>query len=71
MPQRPGVYLFERRAAASPLYVGKSKNLRTRVRSYFTAGETRPRMGEMVGIAERVDPIVCATRWRPRSASSG
>src|SRR5690606_366233 len=41
--------------------VGKSSNLRNRVRSYFTAGETRPRIREMIGIAERVRPIVCAT----------
>ena len=35
--------------------------LRTRVRTYFTASETRSRMGEMVGIATTVDGIVCAT----------
>ncbi len=33
------------------LYVGTSKDLRTRVRTYFTASETRSRMGEMVGLA--------------------
>ena len=43
------------------LYVGKSKDLRTRVRSYFTASETRTRIGEMVGIAERSTGIECAT----------
>jgi DNA polymerase-3 subunit epsilon len=43
------------------LYVGKSKDLRSRVRTYFTAGETRGRMAEMVGLAARVDPVVCAT----------
>ena len=43
-----------------PLYVGTSRNLRTRVRQYFVASEMRTRMGEMVALAERVDPISCA-----------
>ncbi len=60
LPHAPGVYLF-RGPADEVLYVGTSRDLRTRVRRYFTAGETRSRMGEMVGLAERVEPIVCAT----------
>ena len=60
LPHAPGVYLF-RGPADEVLYVGTSRDLRTRVRRYFTAGETRSRMGEMVGLAERVDAIVCAT----------
>ena len=60
LPTLPGVYLF-RDAQGRVLYVGKSTNLRSRVRTYFTASETRTRMAEMVGIAERVDPVVCAT----------
>jgi DNA polymerase-3 subunit epsilon len=60
LPHAPGVYLF-RDAQDRVLYVGKSRDLRSRVRTYFTASEMRTRMAEMVGIAERVDPIVCAT----------
>lgn len=60
MPEAPGVYVF-RDAQGRPLYVGTSRNLRQRVRNYFTASETRARMSEMVGLAQRVDPIVCAT----------
>ncbi|GIH96466.1 DNA polymerase III subunit epsilon [Planobispora siamensis] len=60
VPSAPGVYVFEDERG-EPLYVGKSVNLRTRVRSYFTASETRPRIREMVGIAVRVRTIVCAT----------
>ena len=60
LPALPGVYLF-RDAAGRVLYVGKSTNLRGRVRQYFTASESRTRMAEMVGLAERVDPIVCST----------
>jgi DNA polymerase III subunit epsilon len=60
VPSDPGVYVFEDEGG-DPLYVGKSTNLRNRVRNYFTAGETRPRVREMIGIAERVRTIVCAT----------
>ncbi len=59
MPSAPGVYIF-RDAQGRPLYVGTSRNLRARVRQYFVASETRSRMGEMIGLAERVDPIECA-----------
>jgi len=60
LPAAPGVYLF-RDAQGRVLYVGKSIDLRSRVRTYFTASEMRSRMAEMVGLAERVDPVVCAT----------
>ncbi|WP_345893769.1 hypothetical protein [Nocardioides sp. TF02-7] len=43
------------------LYVGTSKDLRRRVRSYFTASETRSRIGEMVRLAASVTGIECAT----------
>ncbi|MBC6462214.1 DEDD exonuclease domain-containing protein [Actinomadura sp. HBU206391] len=60
LPSAPGVYVFED-ARGEILYVGKSTDLRSRVRSYFTASETRRRVREMIGIAERVRPIICAT----------
>jgi DNA polymerase-3 subunit epsilon len=60
LPHAPGVYLF-RDEREHVLYVGTSKDLRTRVRSYFTASETRSRMGEMVGLAASVTGIECAT----------
>lgn len=60
LPAGPGVYTFvDARGAA--LYIGTSRNVRTRVRSYFTAAETRARMTEMISIATRVDVIPCAT----------
>ncbi len=65
LPSAPGVYVFEDAQGAS-LYVGTSRNIRTRVRSYFTASEQRRRMAEMVGIATRVTPIVCATPLEAR-----
>ncbi len=60
LPHAPGVYLF-RDSRDRVLYVGTSKDLRSRVRTYFTASETRSRMGEMVGLADAVQGIVCAT----------
>ena len=60
LPREPGVYLFRDRQGRV-LYVGKSVDLRSRVRTYFTASEMRTRMAEMVACAERVDPVVCAT----------
>jgi DNA polymerase III subunit epsilon len=59
LPTGPGVYIF-RDGQGRPLYVGTSRNLRTRFRQYFVASETRSRMGEMIGLADRVDPIPCA-----------
>ncbi len=60
IPASPGVYIF-RDAHGRPLYVGKSRNLRSRVRNYFVASESRTRMAEMVVLSEKVDAIVCAT----------
>lgn len=59
LPQAPGCYVF-RDAQGEALYVGKSKDVRARVRNYFVSSETRSRMREMVGLAERVDAVICA-----------
>ncbi|MGI8665959.1 MAG: DEDD exonuclease domain-containing protein [Jatrophihabitans sp.] len=59
LPHAPGVYLFCD-STGGPLYVGTSKDLRSRVRQYFVASETRSRIGEMVGLAESVSAMVCA-----------
>src|SRR2546427_6567272 len=37
IPRSPGVYLYKD-AAGKIIYIGKAKNLRNRVRSYFQAG---------------------------------
>jgi DNA polymerase-3 subunit epsilon len=60
LPHAPGVYLFVD-DRDQVLYVGTSRDLRSRVRTYFTASETRSRMGEMVALASRVQGIVCAS----------
>lgn len=60
LPAAPGVYVF-RDSKDEPLYIGTSRNLRVRTRSYFTKAETRTRMGQMVMLAQRIEGIVCAT----------
>ena len=65
LPDAPGVYVFQD-AQGAALYVGTSRSIRTRVRTYFTASEQRRRMAEMVRLAERVVPIVCATALEAR-----
>jgi len=73
LPETAGVYLFVAEHEAGPrspggeaqrhvLYVGKSKNLRARVRTYFTAAEKRRRMDEMVRLATGVETIPCQTQ---------
>jgi len=59
VPGGPGVYVF-RGPRDEPLYVGTSTDLRTRVRSYFSASEQRSRMTEMIALAERVEALPCA-----------
>ena len=60
LPSTPGVYIF-RDPQESALYIGTSRNIAKRVRSYFTASEQRRRMADMIAIAERVEAITCAT----------
>ena len=59
IPHRPGVYLF-RGPADEVLYVGTATDLHRRVSQYFTGGEPRTRMREMVALAQRVDHVECA-----------
>lgn len=47
LPRAPGVYLFSD-ANGRVLYVGKATNLRQRVRSYFSTGETRRKIGSLL-----------------------
>ena len=61
LPQRPGVYLM-RDARADILYVGKAKQLRSRVRSYFGSERSlEPKVRAMVEQVATVDHIVTAS----------
>ena len=60
IPNAAGVYIFRDKTGAA-LYVGTSRNLRSRVRSYFTTAETRRRIRDMIALTDRIDVIVCST----------
>src|SRR5438445_12895875 len=58
IPTSPGVYLYKN-AEGEVIYVGKAKNLRSRVRSYFLLGRSEDaKTGTLVREAVDVDYIV-------------
>jgi excinuclease ABC subunit C len=61
LPVQPGVYLYKN-AAGEIIYVGKAKNLRSRVRSYFAegVGEANAKTGTLLREAVDLDYIVVA-----------
>jgi DNA polymerase-3 subunit epsilon len=58
LPRRAGVYLFRDRAG-TVIYVGKAKNLRTRVSAYFY-GDERRSIHQLLRELAEVDYRVCA-----------
>ena len=61
LPHAPGVYLF-RDAAGRVLYVGKAKDLRTRVRSYFS-GDSRAKVVNLLRELATIDHVLCASEF--------
>src|SRR6476620_11174330 len=61
LPVQPGVYLYKN-AEGEVIYVGKAKNLRARVRSYFQEGvsEANAKTGSLLREAVDVEYIVVA-----------
>jgi len=59
LPRRPGVYLFRDRDG-EVIYVGKAKNLRQRVRSYFY-GDNRRSVAQMLRDLADLDHRECTT----------
>src|SRR6186713_1099523 len=57
IPAKPGVYLF-RGPKDAVLYVGKAKTLRSRVRSYFRGGDSRPGLENLTERVDRIEVIV-------------
>ena len=53
-PQRPGVYLF-RGAGDQVLYVGRARDLRARLRSYFRSDRQRPAVEAALAALERIE----------------
>jgi excinuclease ABC subunit C len=57
LPAAPGVYLF-RDSHDGLLYVGKAKSLRARVRTYFSGGDARPGIDQLVDRVASVEVIL-------------
>jgi DNA polymerase-3 subunit epsilon len=53
-PPRPGVYIFRDRHEQA-LYVGRARDLRARLRSYFRSERQRPAVEAALGAVERVE----------------
>jgi DNA polymerase III subunit epsilon len=53
-PRRPGVYVFRDRHGQA-LYVGRARDLRARLRSYFSGGRQRPAVEAALGALERIE----------------
>jgi DNA polymerase III epsilon subunit family exonuclease len=53
-PQRPGVYLFRDRND-QVLYVGRARDLRARLRSYFRSDRQRPAVEAALGALHRIE----------------
>ena len=60
LPQTPGVYLLKS-ARGKVLYVGKAQNLRSRVRSYFSGGDGRIQVPNLVARTADVSVLVTAS----------
>nr|WP_199298797.1 excinuclease ABC subunit UvrC [Leptolyngbya sp. FACHB-17] len=60
IPQEPGVY-YMRDRTDQILYIGKSKRLRSRLRSYFNGHDTRPRITLMMRQVVEIEVIVTDT----------
>jgi DNA polymerase III subunit epsilon len=59
-PPSPGVYLFRDRHD-QVLYVGRARDLRARLRSYFRSERQRPAVEAALGALERIEWRVCGS----------
>jgi DNA polymerase III epsilon subunit family exonuclease len=59
-PTAPGVYLF-RDGHDQVLYVGRARDLRARLRSYFRSDRQRPAVESALGALERIEWRVCGS----------
>lgn len=60
LPHEPGVYIL-RDVRGRVIYVGRSRDLATRVRSYWIDLKDRPHLVRMLPRVEWIEPVVCAS----------
>jgi excinuclease ABC, C subunit len=60
LPSRPGVYLM-RDKGGKVIYVGKAKDLRSRVRAYFNSADERSQIQFLVRRVEDIETLVTAS----------
>ena len=60
LPSRPGVYLM-RDKGGKVVYVGKAKDVRARVRSYFNNSDERSQVRFLVGRVEDIETLVTSS----------
>jgi excinuclease ABC subunit C len=60
LPTRAGVYIM-RDLESQVLYIGKAKNLRARVRSYFKGNDLRPQIQFLIKKIAKIETIVADT----------
>ncbi|RMD85380.1 MAG: excinuclease ABC subunit UvrC [Candidatus Dadabacteria bacterium] len=57
LPSKPGVYIMKN-AQGKVIYVGKAKDIRKRVKSYFTSRDSRVQIGGLLSSLSSIDTIV-------------
>lgn len=63
LPENPGVYIFSRKDATI-LYIGKAKNLKKRVSSYFSKGKKRDiKINQLITQIECIDVILVQSEF--------
>lgn len=62
IPSSPGVYIFKDRKDRI-LYIGKAKNLRNRLKSYFQSSELEPRKTKMVEQVKEFSFIITSNEY--------
>lgn len=59
-PQDPGVYIMKDQTGTI-LYIGKAKNLRQRIRNYFSGNDTRAIIPHLVSKIEEIETLVVSS----------
>lgn len=59
-PEAPGVYIMKN-AQETILYIGKAKNLKARIKTYFSQGDQRPALPYLMSQVNAIETIITLT----------